>query len=294
MPDMREEFIRVAGDLLAEDPLVAVVLADISISAFADAGIASDRLINVGIREQLMVSVAGGLALSGMRPIAHTYAPFIVERGFEQLKLDLTHQDVHAVVASIGASYDASDSGRTHHSPGDVALVATLPGWSVVIPGHPRDVEPALRRAVQDGRTYLRLSTQANARHQAADHGVVTMRRGERGTLLAVGPMLDHVIEATRDLDVTVLYTTRVVPFDSAGVRAATVNSDVVLVEPYLAGTSAAAVSAALADRPHRLLCLGVGNHDIRRYGTPTEHDAAHGLDAASLRGRISGFLTAA
>ena len=300
MGDMREEFIRVAGDLLAEDPAVAVVLADISVSAFAEAGVDSERLINVGIREQVMVSVAGGLALSGMRPIAHTYAPFVVERAFEQLKLDVSHQDVDIVVASIGASYDASDAGRTHHSPADVSLIASLPGWSVVVPGYPKEVEPLLRRAVYEGRTYLRLSTQANERHHGIDVGgsdgsqgrVMTVRRGGRGTVLAVGPTLDRVVKAAQGLDVTVLYVTQVHPFDRLGLRAATSHPDVIIVEPYLTGTSAASVSAALADLPHRLLCVGVENHDLRKYGTPSEHDQAHGLDVASLGARFRHFLT--
>jgi transketolase len=65
----------------------------------------------------------------------------------------------------------------------------------------------------------------------------------------------------------------------------------VVLVEPYLAGTSSRLVAEALVDVPHRLLALGVGREELRNYGTPKEHQAAHGLDATGLRRSITRFL---
>jgi transketolase len=64
----------------------------------------------------------------------------------------------------------------------------------------------------------------------------------------------------------------------------------VVLVEPYLVGTSAHEVAEALKDVPHRLLSIGVRRHDLRHYGTVAEHDAAHGLDAAGIRRAIEDF----
>src|SRR5450755_1566921 len=128
METMRERFAAVTSDLLAGDPRLAVVLADISADLFRPAAARHpDRVINVGIREQLLISVAGGLSLAGMRPIAHTFASFLIERPFEQIKLDLNHQDVGAVLVSAGASYDDAAYGWTHQAPGDVALLDTLP-----------------------------------------------------------------------------------------------------------------------------------------------------------------------
>src|SRR5215472_15138942 len=145
---MRERFSRVATELLDTDPKVAVVLADITADAFEPARQRHpDRVVNLGIREQMLISVASGMALAGMRPIAHTFASFLVERPFEQIKLDLNHQGVGAVLVSAAASFDEPAYGRTHMSPGDVAALGTLPGWTVHVPGHPDEAERVLRTA---------------------------------------------------------------------------------------------------------------------------------------------------
>ncbi|MFE7837279.1 transketolase family protein [Streptomyces sp. NPDC057474] len=300
MDTMRDRLAPVVSRLLDEDPRVAVVLAEIGKDGFAEAMRRHpDRVINVGIREQLLVGAGAGLALAGMRPVLHTFASFLVERPFEQVKLDLGHQDVGAVLVSAAASFDWPAGGYTHMAPGDVALLDTLDGWTVHVPGHPDEAETLLRHAVgvgegKDDKVYVRLSAQSNGRALAVDgQRFSTVREGHRGVVVAVGPMLDSVLAATDGLDVTVLYATTVRPFDSAALRRATesAGTDVVLVEPYLAGTSTAAASDALAHVPHRVLGLGVGRGELRRYGQIEEHVAAHGLDAASLQERIAGFL---
>lgn len=291
---MRDRFARVTTALLDDDPRLAVALAEIGVSGLARAMRRHpDRVINVGIREQLMISVASGLALSGLRPIAHSYTPFLVERPFEQVKLDLAHQGVGAILVSVGASYDWPEGGRTHQAPEDVALLSTLPDWTIHVPGHPDEAEVLLRAAIAgDGNVYLRLSAQANAAPIPIEPGRFHVaRRGSRAVVIAAGPMLDRVLEASAELDVTVLYATTVRPFDAETLRAEVPTPAVVLVEPYLHGTSALWVSQALRDKPHRLLSLGVRRMEHRHYGTPEQHDEAHCLDVASLRHRIGQFL---
>jgi transketolase len=293
---MREVFVNTVTDAMDTDPRLAVVTADISAAAFAPARRRhAERVINVGIREQAMIGVAGGLALTGLRPVVHSYTPFLIERPFEQIKLDLGHQDVGAVLASIGGSYDDPVWGRSHQAPGDVALIDTLPGWTIHVPGHPDEVEPLLRAALAgDGRVYLRLSTRNNANPVPVGNGFTAVRHGSRGVVLSVGPTLDAVLAATAEADVTVLYASTIRPFDHVGLRAAaqSANPAVLLVEPYLAGTSAHEVAEALADVPHRLRSAGVRRDiEVRAYGKPEDHDAVHGLDAAGIRAALEAFL---
>ncbi|MGZ4291811.1 MAG: transketolase family protein, partial [Gaiellaceae bacterium] len=266
------------------------VLAAIGASEIPD----HPRRFDVGIREQLMIGVAAGLALEGYRPVAHSYTPFLVERPWEFLKLDLGHNDLGAVLVSTGASYDAARSGRTHRAPEDVALVAALPGWTIHVPGHPAELESLFRRSLSgDDRVYIRMSEEEN--HARVDGGGFTvLRRGSAGALLvvAVGPTLRPVLEATAGREVSVAYLATVRPFPHDGVRDAVADgTDVVLVEPYLAGTSAAEIAVALRDRPHRLLALGVSDAELRRYGTGAEHRAAHGLDSAGIARSLENFL---
>ncbi|MEW1615602.1 MULTISPECIES: transketolase C-terminal domain-containing protein [unclassified Streptomyces] len=300
METMRDRFVATTSQLLEVEPRLAVVLADISADGFAPARRAHpDRVVNVGIREQLLIGAGAGMALTGMRPIVHTFASFLVERPFEQVKLDFGHQGVGGILVSAGGSYDWPAGGFTHMAPGDVALLDTLEGWTVQVPGHPDEAEALLREAVDgDDRVYVRLSLQANrqARPVGGSGGLSVVREGRGGTVVAVGPMLDNVLAATEGLEVSVLYATTVRPFDAAGLRRAVgagPGADVVIVEPYLAGTSTAEVNGALMELPHRVLGLGVGRAELRRYGRMDEHLAAHGLDARGLRERITGFLRA-
>jgi transketolase len=287
---MRERFYQLAREALDADERVAVVTAQIGTDSIGD----HPRHFDVGIREQLMIGVAAGLALEGYRPVAHSYTPFLVERPWEFLKLDLGHNDLGAVLVSTGASYDAARSGRTHQAPEDVALVTALPGWKIHVPGHPDELESHFRQSLSgDDRVYIRMSDEQN--HARVDGGgFALLRRGSPGApvVVAVGPTLAPALEAVTGRDVTVAYVGTVRPFPRDAVRDALAEgTDVVLIEPYQAGTSAAEISAALVDRAHRLLALGVPNAEFRRYGTPSEHRSAHGLDAAGIVRSLDDFL---
>jgi len=291
---MRLAACEAAVEVFREDDRAAVVLADISTDLFAPAFRHDpQRAVNVGIMEQTMVGVAAGFALEGYRPILHTIAPFLAERALEQVKVDFGYQELEGTFITTGASYDYSTSGMTHHGPGDVAALATVPGMEILVPGAPAEAATLVRRAHGNGRpSYIRTSAAENgAPRELAPGGLTVIRRGQALTVIAVGPMLDRTVAALDGLDATVLYATTVVPLDSNALAVeAAPAPEVVVVEHFAEGTLAAEVTAALAHRPIRLLSIGVPRRVNHRYGTREEHDREHGLDAGGIRARVLAF----
>ncbi|MBA2297543.1 MAG: hypothetical protein H0W14_05845, partial [Actinobacteria bacterium] len=220
---MRDAACAAIVDVFRDDERAALVLADIGLDRLAPAFEHDPaRAVNVGIMEQTAVGVAAGFALEGFRPIVHTLAPFLVERPLEQL--------------SAGASYDYSEYGMTHHAPGDVAALATIPGFEAVVPGTAREAGDAVRRAHGNGRaTYVRTSISENGfEHELAAGGLTRVRAGGGPTVIAVGPMLGRTLEALTGRDATVLYATTVLPLDATALATlAAPAPEIVVVEPF-------------------------------------------------------------
>jgi transketolase len=87
------------------------------------------------------------------------------------------------------------------------------------------------------------------------------------------------------------LYTTIPRPIDRPGLRAAVVGTDLVVIEPYLEGTSVHQLTSTLSDRPMRIRSIGVEDPELAHYGTPEELRAAHGLDAVGIRRALDRLL---
>src|SRR5579884_820662 len=289
---MRQQMIRTVSELLENDERLVLVLSDISVEVF-NAALRSERIINVGIMEQTMTSVAAGMALEGFIPILHSITPFLVERPFEQIKDDFCYQELEGNFISIGASYDYSTEGMTHHGPGDVQILRSLPGMQIVVPGHAGEFDRLFREAYANGSpTYYRTSVSENSVEHPVRFGKLELiRRGNRATVIAVGPMLSRVLAAVENLDVTVLYCTTVAPFDRPTLRALCAGNDVIVVEPYYEGVLVPEISAALEDQPVRIKSIGVPHKVISHYGTPKQHDETLGLTPQGIRSRIEAFL---
>jgi transketolase len=291
---MRQQMITTVSDLFAQDERLALVLADISRDLFDDLLQGYPRrTFNLGIMEQTMISVAAGLAIEGFIPVVHSITPFLVERPFEQLKDDFCYQRLGGNFISTGASYDYSTEGMTHHGPGDVQILRSLPGMQIVVPGNASEFDQLFRQVyANNAPTYYRMSVSENPVEHSVHFGKLeVIRRGNRATIIAVGPMLGRVQSAIEDMDVTLLYCTTVAPFDRTALRALCAGNDIIVVEPYYEGVLVPEISAALEDQPTRIKSIGMPHEVLSHYGKPEQHDEALGLTSRGIRTRIEAFL---
>lgn len=290
---MRKQFVKTVEDLMAHDERLVLLLGDIGVFGFRNAfKLYPDRTYNIGICEQAMTSLAAGLAKEGLIPVLHSIAPFVVERCLEQLKIDLCYQNLPANIVSVGSSYDYAALGCTHHCPGDVAILRALPGMEIVVPGTPAEFDQLFRAAYANTHaTCFRLSERSNQQSYEVEFGrAKVIRCGSLVTVIAVGPTLTWVQEATQELDVTVLYYTTVAPFDGDTLRENCPSHKIAVVEPFYEGTLAHDIMSAMKEKSIRLLSIGVPRRFLTNYGQAADHDLMCGLTTEQIKVRLEVF----
>src|SRR5664279_5548981 len=119
---------------------------------------AKDRFINAGVAEQNMVSVAAGLARSGLKPWVYSIAPFVYARPFEQIRNDVCLHGLPVILVGNGGGYGYGVMGSTHHALEDYGCLLTLPNLRVFVPAFAEDVSAMVPLLMQlDKPAYLRL-----------------------------------------------------------------------------------------------------------------------------------------
>ncbi|MFA6106286.1 MAG: transketolase C-terminal domain-containing protein [Patescibacteria group bacterium] len=291
---MRKQFFTTITDVIEKDEKAVLLLGDISVKGFVDTiKKYPGRAYNIGILEQATVGLAAGLAMTGFTPIFHTIAPFLIERTYEQLKLDFGYQKLGGNFISIGGSYDYAALGCTHHCPGDVGILKHIPGMEIVLPGTAQEFHDLFLQAYSDGKpTYFRLSEKSNPESYPVKFGQAhIIKTGSKATVIAVGPSLKPVLEAARDMNVTILYYTTVAPFDKETLKANSASGKILICEPYYRGAILPEVMETLTGRAIQVETVGVPIEFLNKYGQAEEHDQCIGLTPAGVKEKLVKLL---
>lgn len=108
-----------------------------------------DKVLNVGIQEQNLMSVASGLALSGITPVVFGIAAHLIGRAYEQVRLDIAYADVNTLVLSVGPGLTYGADGPTHQALHEPALLATIPGITYRYPTTPDETYLSVRQSLK-------------------------------------------------------------------------------------------------------------------------------------------------
>ena len=230
MVSLRPIFASTLAKIGAQDEDLVVVVGDISHGVLGDFRNAyPNRYFNIGICEPATVGVAAGLSHAGLTPVVHTIAPFLIERAYEQIKLDFGYQNLPGNFVSVGSSFDYSKLGCSHHSYADVSLISHIPKGRVFLLGSPIEFEILFEKAYkQDFINYFRLTENSHnidfKREQIKIGEAIRVIEGTDISLITIGSQLRNCVEAAKKLrmrgvSVEVVYLPTFKPFDSKAVR---------------------------------------------------------------------------
>lgn len=225
MKSLREEFASTALDIAKKDKNVVVIVGDISHGLFKPyAKKFSNRYFNIGICEPSMVNLASGLSKIGFTPLVHTIAPFLIERSYEQIKLDFGYQNENINLISVGGSFDYSQLGCSHHCYNDVSLMSHLKRSNIVIPGSPLEFNVIFKKIYKKKMiNYFRLTENQHGisipKSEIVFGKGIKIQNGKDITIATIAPQLNEVLKAASKLkeigiNAEILYFHTFKPFD--------------------------------------------------------------------------------
>ena len=297
---MRNAFADELTRLAGEESKLVVLSADIGFKLF-DRYKASyaDRFFNCGIAEANMISMAAGMALSGLRPFTYTIVPFMLSRSFEQIRLDVCYHNLPVTIVGVGSGFSYSSLNASHHSCEDIALMRMLPNMTILCPCDPLEVRLALRAAARhSGPVYIRIGKKGETaiHSQEFDFAIgkaLTMRQGKDVCMLSTGALLSEVLKAADLLEKSrisshVVHFHTLKPLDEGRLLEIFSQFDhvVTVEEHYRSGGLGGGVAEWMADHPNpktRLHRIGVPDAFFNDTGNQKYAREFYGLDSEGI-----------
>lgn len=234
-----------------------------------------EQIVEVGISEQNIVSVASGLAHSGKRAFVVSPAAFLSMRSIEQIKVDVAYSNTNVKLVGISGGVAYGQLGMSHHSLQDLAVTRAIPNLQVMMPADRFETEKMFEALVHsDQPAYIRIGRNpVEDSYESADYDfeigkAVTMKEGNDISIIASGetvrPALDTAERmAEEGISARVINMHTIKPLDVEVIKkAAKETSAIISVEEHSIygglGGAIAEVLSAQPSVPHRI----VGIHD--------------------------------
>ena len=231
-----------------------------------------ERFYDCGIAEQNMMGIAAGIAATGRKVFASSFAMFAAGRAFEQVRNSIGYPHLNVIIGATHAGISVGEDGATHQCNEDIALMRTIPGMTVINPADATEAKLAVRAALDnDGPVYLRFGRLATPVICGDDYKFeigkgVTLKDGSDVTVIATGLMVNEALIAqeilkNEGISARVINIATIKPLDKEIVlKAAKETGAIVTAEEHsVIGGLGSAVSELTAENfPVPVIKLGV------------------------------------
>jgi transketolase len=303
---VREAYGRTLLELGMENQDVVALDADLSRSTMTRffARQFPERFFDCGVAEQNMVGVAAGLAASGKIPFASTFAVFAAGRCFDQIRMSVAQSRLNVKLVASHGGISVGEDGTSHHAIEDLALIGSLPGFTVIVPADAIETTQAVRAAAAHlGPCYIRLCRPKLPLVYSEDYRfnlgkAVTMRWGGDATIIAIGLMVKAALEAAQNLaeagiDCRVLNMSTLKPIDEAAIlEAAAETGAIVTAEEHLehGGLGSAVARVVAQDRPVPMALVAIKD-TYAKSGKPAQLLERYGLTAKDIEQAVKSTI---
>ncbi|HEY3363710.1 MAG TPA: transketolase C-terminal domain-containing protein [Symbiobacteriaceae bacterium] len=280
-------------------PDVVVLSADLTSSCEADVfrDTYPDRFFSMGLTEQNMLSMAGGMAREGLSPWIHTFAVFIYRRAYDQLAMSVAYPNLPVRLIGFLPGI-LTPGGATHQAIEDVAVLRGLPNMTILSTGDATDAESVLDVAqAVDGPVYVRmlrgeLPRLFDASEPFRLNRARVLSRGSDIALLTEGICTEEAMRATRvlkqrGLSIAHLHVSTLKPFTDPQVLEAIAGArnGVITMENHTTiGGLGTAVAEVMAEAGVGKKLVRIGIPDVFAHGASRPYLMKElGLDATAL-----------
>ena len=260
---MRDTFVKTLLEIAKKDKNVYIVTGDLGFGVLKPFWEElPDQIINAGIAEQNMTSIAAGLALQGKIVYTYSIGNFPTLRCIEQIRNDCAYHDANVKVVCVGGGFVYGSLGMSHHATEDIAMMRSLPNVTVVAPGDLVEAACATKAIYETpGTCYLRLGRGGEKQiHDSIENfeigKAIKIKDGKNVALFSTGAIFDEVDEACKELEAegitpTVYTFPTVKPIDKETILkcAADYNTIITVEEHNLSGGFGSAVAEVLAEQ---------------------------------------------
>lgn len=302
--NIRQEFADTMVELGNKDRNLVVMVGDISHGKLQNfAKKFKDRYINVGILEPTMISMGAGFSKVGINPVLHTISPFIIERSFEQIKLDFCYHKLSGNIITVGGAFDYSNLGCSHHCYGDFSLMKTLPHVNIFNPSSAVEFNELFKQNYRSKKlNYFRLSGNDHdytfKKNQIKSGKPIKILNGKDLTIIAVGSQLKNCLKVSKHLlnkniKIDLFYIHSIRPLDIKEiVKSIKKTKKVVVVEEHMAsgGLTEDVMKSSYYIKNLKFLQICI-NKFITSYGSYQDLCEAAGIDFKSILKKIKNFI---